>query len=348
VYRELIQPIAPTTLYRDLFLDGQCNPEPLDEAALYYTTAELDFDEYVTASERFVPIEGEPDLELRYLVAEDGASWLSGPLTDGQPCTLARGTDGAEYCLPADWTTRSDLFAGPTCEAPPLAYAASDCAGRRGRAITRELDAFGCSRVTAAYEVGDLVEVPYWSQEGLCTAYPTVPSQCFAELGEPIPSSTLPELVPVSFGAGRLEARYRAVGEGRLASSLDWFDNDLGVACSDSLMSDGTWRCVPYRESEQSSHFADPECTVPLFVRPPSCDPPGPSFRTTTAQQTNPETGACEYSTTAVFLLGVHAGPVYELDGNCVAGVPPEGEVLLSDVREVMADELAELFLEPR
>ena len=100
--------------------------------------------------------------------------------------------------------------------------------------------------------------------------------------GAPLDWGSLPALTPIDVGSGRLKARFGS-HQGAVAHNpslspwismleVGFVDSARDEPCVETLVSDGTERCLPPAARLDVTYYADAACTEPLlFVPTASC-----------------------------------------------------------------------------
>lgn len=199
------------------------------------------------------------------LVADDGAVENVGQWDterDGE-CT------GGLRCVPTEIALHDDfLYSDDTCTVPAAADLSSVRPCARATAVLTSDAPFGTHFLALGAEV-PAAAVHRSDGGGTCSPESGAFAEHFYLEGAPIPLETLPALMPVREGTGRLRAeRYEATPGTPLAAATFFFDDELGTPCAPTRFADG-WRCLRNDQSfpEARYFFADPDCeTMPLAL----------------------------------------------------------------------------------
>jgi hypothetical protein len=235
-------------------------------------------------------------LAARVYSGEDGSietpAFYDAPLAT--TCVLAAAPGGGPLvCLPKTLATQhGSVHADGACATQPLAVVSSSCPPPAVIAsIVRDpCDAFGS--VVTAYARGLAVPAPamlFQSTDGHCDLLGSgMDSSVFAR-GAPLDWGSLPALATIDVGKGRLKARF-GIHRGAVAHNpflppwvstlaVGFVDSVLAEPCVETLVSDGTERCLPPAARLDITYYADAACTQPLLFVPTSNCVIGPAPR---------------------------------------------------------------------
>ena len=226
-------------------------------------------------------------LRVRRVTGDDGSSVcdpsrIADASLDGGTCNRERGEDGQMRCLPEGYS-RTQVANNTSCS-PAVDAAQVQASCDRGLDYARQ-PAFACNARYRVRPLGAQIAGPYY-QDGFDGCVAADSSSIFFSVAEeavdPATFATLAaERVPVG---GRLE-RIDMVGDGVRARLPEWYDTELGVACTFRQTADGAMRCVPGgAEAPQGrvrTYYSDASCsgTVELATYDEPCEgAPTPAF----------------------------------------------------------------------
>lgn len=261
------------TYYMRAYGTGECVEAEVGSATIYMPEP-LEPSALVSGRIEAVP-SGEPGLELERVAGSDGSRfpiglrWSDGTRCDPQP--LGPDEDAAQPCLPIDALSASEnTYADSACSEPVFSDVVDACgdivAERKYGLSLANVD--GCQRPSALYTLGATLDSLYSGPPDTCSESFAVPEdwRSFAR-GEARPMSTLPSILRRFHGPSRLRmAHLTTQGGAPVIASHGLFDAELDDVCYPRRFADGRMRCMPSRTVWYSGHFADDECTVPVYV----------------------------------------------------------------------------------
>lgn len=264
LYRSTGEIAAGTTMFGEGPV-GNCTSTTLQDSDVFYD-AEIVTDGLATSTFANEPWGTSLDAHVRY--GEDG-SWSVEGFYDGNrrwPCAPTSPTYSPSYtCVPE--MSESGWYMDDACEVP-FAVASGDGCGAEPVVfpIVAALDADCGPRALELYSLAEPTEsVQHLGLGATCAPLSDEPVSGFA-VGDPIDVATLPRVVPLSSGRGRLQVPYVGV-DGvpyhRDRAQGTFFDTENNEACREVFFADGSIHCVPDSFDIQADYalFADATCT---------------------------------------------------------------------------------------
>jgi hypothetical protein len=207
-------------------------------------------------------------LGLEQLSAEDGSAVALNFFDNAEELSCvdfsARRGD-THYCAPADVGSVDTYFEHEVCHTGGRRLAAGPCSIAMGYSFAQSL----------FYRLGSSTGVvpPFVVKEGrLDFCLMSTPGTSGYELGEAVPVNVFAPLETALMGNGRVKLGLRQSSDGRvvlpdtMSGPTAWlWDDELGVPCSITSVSDGEYRCIPSLDGRYAPGlYADERCAVPL------------------------------------------------------------------------------------
>jgi hypothetical protein len=249
--------------------DGTCesSPRPLSPTQDAYAIGdELPLEDFVAAT-RADPTPGA--YAQSYLDAEDGGRWVAG-FSDptGTICFFGTAADGLTRCLPRT-TFPYSAYGDAACSTRVALGWLSSCPVEQ-LFVHRGVPS-GCGTRYSVFRAGARLSGAYGSDPRSCQAIEEAAYLDIVSLGDEIgPAAFTPGTYGVLDGPGRLKRATLTTVAGTFATGSLW-DAKLGVYCSQSLLADGTERCVPFGRFDIANFYADADCSLPLAWGRPGC-----------------------------------------------------------------------------
>ncbi len=344
-YLEVVAPISPAAVYR-LDAEGQCVMQEVGAGSEYFSAVAADPQNYVSATRRVDLVDEEAQLSVGYLDGEDGSSVQVDLLYADETCYPdPYAADNGWVCMPGTYGHLGGPYVSADCMSDPVIEVTQDeCNRAEPSYILSYPDS--CGGQYRVYEVGEVVDGPKYSEVIVdqCDEQSIPANQILRAFGDELPLGTFPSLPVVESGSDRLRALSVAATAGRPTQRSEWYDQELGVACTPAIMTDGTRRCVPQGNSYASgSYFSDADCSVGLYATGELCDERTQDYAVYTRSDTDPELPRCSTHVDRVVLLEPYTGTIYRALPDCQAVELTEALRLFAEVRDVEIDELIEL-----
>ena len=143
------------------------------------------------------------------------------------------------------------------------------------------------------------------------------PTTRFFAPGALIPARAFADASVAEQGSDRIRLRQPASADGPVDTGAgEYFDSEIGQACTPLAAADGSLRCLPSGGSTVPDLYADAACTIPLasYPRPSDCGENGPGALASVVQHRSLTYGE-EIRYRIYQVAGMHAGGIYWAPG---------------------------------
>jgi len=261
---------------------GACTQSGVsDGQSTYFLGAKVPASAFASA---VVVREPRGDLEMQMFHAEDGSRFPLGAYDPKRLGSCGTTNELSDRCAPSHvGYTDPHAWADATCTTPimlasigdPLActmYQTSsyDAPDDTIHTLMVETASSACPTTwtTTYFDIDTTTPVPafFVGDQTQCTPAPATSNVFLA--GAPVSTTSFPEILHVSEGAGRLVARVQTSSGGDRLLVEGFSDTQLGTTCRATVAEDGVLRCLPYPTTygEYAVAYADAQCTTPIYV----------------------------------------------------------------------------------